>query len=99
MTTENNVGRRLKALRISHKMSQQEFGDIGLVNRSYVSQVESGRKPSADYLNRIASHFMITPSELSMEPKAIGELRDLIEIHKLDDVIAGLEAILDENKN
>ncbi len=96
-TKENTVGQRLKALRLSHKMSQQQFGNIGEVQRSYVSQVESGRAPSSEYLEKIASYFSLSVEDFSMKPKAIAQLRELIEQHNMDDVIAGLESILAES--
>lgn len=59
------ISDNLKKLRISHKMSQDEFGKIAGVTGKAVSTWEKGEKiPRMGAIQSIADHFGITKSSI-----------------------------------
>ncbi|WP_266170170.1 helix-turn-helix transcriptional regulator [Dyella subtropica] len=59
------LGRALKLVRTFHDVSQVELASNLHISRSYLSEVESGKKtPSMDLLNEYAKHFSVPLSSL-----------------------------------
>jgi transcriptional regulator with XRE-family HTH domain len=70
-----NSGRRLKALRELHGLSQGELSRKAGVDRAYVSRVEAGKQaPSVEYLRRIAVALGL--GELSKAVEVLERFRD-----------------------
>lgn len=64
----NDLGRKLKNIRLQNGLTQEEFGDRFLGTKSLVSKWESGRnKPNPDRLKKIAEFANITVEELMQE--------------------------------
>ncbi|MEX5936051.1 helix-turn-helix domain-containing protein [Mammaliicoccus sciuri] len=64
----NDLGRKLKNIRLYNGLTQEEFGDKFLVTKSLVSKWESGRnKPNPDRLKKIAEFGNITVEEIIQE--------------------------------
>jgi transcriptional regulator with XRE-family HTH domain len=63
--THNSFGKRIKALRAEHGMTQEKLADLIGVDRSYMGFVERGeRNPTLDKIVKIAKAFKISLSEL-----------------------------------
>lgn len=61
----NDLGRKLKNIRLQNGLTQEEFGDRFLGTKSLVSKWESGRnKPNPERLKKIADFANITVEEL-----------------------------------
>lgn len=59
------VGRRIKELRKSHKLSQEDLADRAAISAKYLSRVEVGRQsPTLDLLLRLADGLDIEPYEM-----------------------------------
>lgn len=59
------LGRRLKSLRVSHGLTQQDVADYMGMTRVAVGYLEQGRRiPSLTTLHRIASLYGMTIAEL-----------------------------------
>ncbi|MBI4620609.1 MAG: helix-turn-helix transcriptional regulator [Desulfobacterales bacterium] len=59
-SNKKSLGTRLKELRLSKKLTQQEFADTSGISQGYLANVEAGRyKPDGDILIRIANKFII----------------------------------------
>jgi transcriptional regulator with XRE-family HTH domain len=56
----------LKALRLRHDITQEEFASISGFNYKYYQEIESGRKKQVllETLDRLAEAYGIEPSEL-----------------------------------
>lgn len=60
-----SIAKNIKDLRISHKLSQLEFGKIAGVSDKAVSTWESGKKiPRMGAIQRLADHFGISKSDI-----------------------------------
>lgn len=60
-----HLGRALKLVRTFHDLSQIELAASLDISRSYLSEVESGKKrPSMDLLGEYAKHFSMPLSSL-----------------------------------
>lgn len=58
MTTENDLGGKIKTLRTGRKLTQQDVADALGVNRTTISNYEIGRRvPSLTELKRIAEYY------------------------------------------
>ncbi|WP_239454520.1 helix-turn-helix domain-containing protein [Mammaliicoccus sciuri] len=61
----NDLGRKLKIIRLQNGLTQEEFGDRFLGTKSLVSKWESGRnRPNPERLRKIANFANITVEEL-----------------------------------
>ena len=59
------IGKRIKEIRIEHKLSQKEMGTILAVSQDTISLWEKGKSvPTAEYLIAIAQHFQVTTDYL-----------------------------------
>jgi transcriptional regulator with XRE-family HTH domain len=59
------LGRRIKAVRMQQKLTQNELAVICKVNRNYIGMLERGeRNPTYITLVRIAEHLKISLSQL-----------------------------------
>lgn len=59
--------RALKTIRQYHRLTQSDLADQLQISRSYVNEIERGRKePSLDVLNRYASRFEVPLSSLML---------------------------------
>ena len=55
------IGNALKKIRLDRKLSQEDFGELIQVHRTYVSPLESGRKnPSILTLKKISDNLKIS---------------------------------------
>lgn len=72
-------GEALRLVRSYHDINQSDLASVLGISRSYLSEVESGKKvPSLDLLQRYASHFEIPLSSLVLFSENAGESpRDL----------------------
>lgn len=72
-------GEALRLVRAFHDVNQTELADALGISRSYLSEIESGKKvPSLDLLQRYSSHFDIPLSSLILFSENTGESqRDL----------------------
>jgi transcriptional regulator with XRE-family HTH domain len=60
-----SLGLALKCLRKNQRLTLRQLADLANISNSYISQVENNRrKPSADYLLRIAPHLDAPPLQL-----------------------------------
>lgn len=58
MTTENDLGGKIKTLRTGRRLTQQDVADALGVNRTTISNYEIGRRvPSLTELKRIAEYY------------------------------------------
>jgi transcriptional regulator with XRE-family HTH domain len=58
------LGNRVRALRKKHQWTQVEMADLLGVDRSYLSEIETGKKdPSLRVLKAIADGFHLTLSQ------------------------------------
>ncbi len=59
------VGEKLKSLRKSRGMTQQQLADVLDTNAKYISQLEGGNAGiGPDVVNRYCDYFNITPEDL-----------------------------------
>lgn len=72
-------GEALRLVRSFHEVSQAELADLLGISRSYLSEIESGKKvPSLELLQRYSTHFEIPLSSLILFSENAGESkRDL----------------------
>jgi len=55
------IGKRIIQLRNKYDLTQKELGDKTGINRSYITNVETGKQfPSFDFLNRLLKTFNIS---------------------------------------
>ena len=60
-----HFGKRVQNLRMQAGWSQESFADLTGLHRTYISGIERGiRNPTLMIVERIASAFSISPSEL-----------------------------------
>ena len=65
MDVVRHLGKRVKAIRIEAKLSQEEVGFRAAMKRSYVSDLERGkRNPTVRALGRLAEALGVHPAEL-----------------------------------
>jgi len=66
-------GEKLKALRTSRQMTLKELAcALGLTAHGYISEIESGKKkPTAEFVLKVARYFNITTDELMKDEKDI----------------------------
>ncbi|HEV7269948.1 helix-turn-helix transcriptional regulator [Pseudoxanthomonas sp.] len=72
-------GEALRLVRSFHDVNQAELADALGISRSYLSEIESGKKvPSLDLLQKYSAHFSIPLSSLILFSENAGESpRDL----------------------
>ncbi len=67
----NNLGSRIKFLRDSMDMTQQDLGNIVGLHGSNIGRIENGKVfPTADILLKIATHFNVSCDWLMMGENA-----------------------------
>ncbi|TAK37904.1 MAG: XRE family transcriptional regulator [Lysobacteraceae bacterium] len=67
-------GEALRLVRSFHEVNQSDLAEALGISRSYLSEVESGKKtPSLDLLQRYAEHFDIPLSSLVLFSEHAGE--------------------------
>jgi len=65
MSIRENFGQRLKVLRQYRKMSQDDVSLASGIDRSYISQIETGKSsPTLDIIDKIAKALNVSPDEL-----------------------------------
>ena len=70
MKQENIFGERLRNLRLSHKLTQQDIANRFFVARSSIANYERGiRQPNYELLQRIADYFQIDIHYLLGKPE------------------------------
>ena len=60
----HQLSKALRTLRVFHDVKQSELAERLNVSRSYLSEIETGRKPSLDLLDKYANFFEIPLSSL-----------------------------------
>ena len=69
-TQKQELGERLRRMRISRHMTQQDMGDVLGVSRNAVSQYESGKgEPSLEIMFIYCDYFHVDMNELSGYPQ------------------------------
>ncbi|MDW8006457.1 MAG: helix-turn-helix transcriptional regulator [Thermomicrobium sp.] len=64
------LGQRIRALREAQGLRQEDLAARAMVNQSYLSQIENGKRdPSLDVLERIADALGIPVADLLREPE------------------------------
>jgi transcriptional regulator with XRE-family HTH domain len=59
------LGKRVRALRLKHRWTQVELAEMLGIDRSYLSEIETGKKdPSLRVLKTIADGFSLSLSQL-----------------------------------
>jgi transcriptional regulator with XRE-family HTH domain len=65
MSIRENFGQRLKVLRQHRKMSQDDVSLASGVDRSYISEIETGKSsPTLDIVDKIAKALNVSTEEL-----------------------------------
>ncbi len=62
-------GKKLRTLRKRNKMSQKQVATaLGIQSDAFISEIETGkRKPSLDFVLKIAELFDVTPNHLLLD--------------------------------
>lgn len=77
-------GEALRLIRAFHDVNQSDLAAQLGVSRSYLSEIESGKKtPSLELLKRYASHFDLSLSTLVLFSERFDEPENLIGLRKL----------------
>ena len=75
----NQIGNKIRELRISNNITQAELGDAVGVSMQAVSKWERGGTPDIDILISIARYFGVTMDELlGLVPDSSGQLSDVL---------------------
>lgn len=54
----NSIGKKIRALRINHNLSQEQFAEAVEMSREHISCIENGKNTiSIDSLYKIAKYF------------------------------------------
>ena len=60
MKQDNIIGKRLRKLRLAHKLTQEEMAKLFFITRSSIANYERGiRQPSYEFLQLVADYFQI----------------------------------------
>jgi transcriptional regulator with XRE-family HTH domain len=67
-------GEKLHHLRTKQEMTLKELAfALGLTAHGYISEIESGKKkPTADFVLKVARYFKVTTDELLKDEREIG---------------------------
>jgi transcriptional regulator with XRE-family HTH domain len=67
-------GEKLRVLRTSREMTLKELAyALGLTAHGYISEIEAGKKkPTADFVLKVARYFKITTDELLKDELEVG---------------------------
>lgn len=77
-------GEALRLVRSFHEVNQSDLADALGISRSYLSEIESGKKvPSLDLLQRYATHFGIPLSSLVFFSENTGESERDLSVRKM----------------
>lgn len=72
------LGRALRLIRVFHDKNQSDLVDVIGVSKSYISEIEAGKKtPSFEVLQRYSDFFKIPLSSIMFFAENVGEGRDL----------------------
>lgn len=98
------INRALKAIRLYHNVKQSELADSLLISKSYLSEIESGKKSvSFDMLERYSKEFdipvsaMVFFSEELDNPNA-SKLAEKFRLGCADRILKVLEWSVDRNE-
>lgn len=98
------INRALKTIRLYHSIKQSELADVFNISKSYLSEIESGKKtPNLELLDKYSSKFEIPVSSLiflseeirSPSKKSVAENFRLVFIDK---VLKIMEWSIDRNE-
>ena len=65
MTLKNQVGKRIKELRVKQKISQEKLAEIAEISQNMLSGIETGNNfCSAETLEKIITALEVEPNEL-----------------------------------
>jgi transcriptional regulator with XRE-family HTH domain len=99
------VGNKLKQLRKSKDMSQEQLADCLCISQSAYARIERGEGTSwANYANKICEFFKITPEELvtndiGQNKETTNNLNEAFVINQLSDkIVEQYEALIKELK-
>ena len=80
----------LRLIRVFHDVKQNELADRFGISKSYLSEIESGKKtPSVEIIEKYASEFQIPKSSILFFSE---QLEDPLPSHKLIDKARGVIA-------
>ncbi len=67
-------GEKLRVLRTNQEMTLKELAyALGLTAHGYISEIEAGKKkPTADFVLKVARYFKVTTDELLKDELEIG---------------------------
>lgn len=75
----NQIGNKIRELRMSHNLTQAELGNAVGVSMQAVSKWERGGTPDIEILISIAKYFGVTMDELlGLAPDSSGQLADIL---------------------
>jgi transcriptional regulator with XRE-family HTH domain len=80
-----SLATKLRELRTRNRQSLQQVADGVRTSKTHIWDLEQGNSanPSRELLERIATHFRISVSELlEEEPNATGEPSDLVALYR-----------------
>lgn len=106
MELVEQVGKRIKLIRTTRGMSQEELADKLEVTKGYISKLENGKKPiSLKTTERIAGILGVLPEDLLVEEtKLIKHYEDLIFVREkftneeIENMARYARALIDEDK-
>jgi transcriptional regulator with XRE-family HTH domain len=97
MSKQSGVSRALKLVRQFHRLSQTEVADRIGVSKSYLSELESGKKaPTVELLQNYSNEFDLPASSLLLIAERLEGKGSPDQHKKVDRVLRFLELIGDD---
>ncbi|MBO4864304.1 MAG: helix-turn-helix transcriptional regulator [Eubacterium sp.] len=90
------LGERIKSIRMSRNISQEEFAEKAGISVSYLSQIENGHKnPRATILCKICTGNDIQPNQLFSDSEEKINLLEIIKNNSSDLTLHDTNVIMD----
>jgi transcriptional regulator with XRE-family HTH domain len=95
----SNIGTKIKKYRKQKGFTQVKLAELLEVDHSFISKIESGKKiPSLFQLEKLARILSLPPSVLLEDSTLISTLRGLSERFDYDEILKGINQLLEEIK-